>query len=246
MAPAKKSKKTTKKVTKNSKAKQTKTATKVKKTDPVVKKTETAPVTQTANKNDEITIKKNYLYVAGLVVVGLALAGGYLWQRQQVVATVNGSPISRQEYISQMEAQVGAQVLDNMITQQLIADAMADENVVVPQEEIDEEIAQVSEQFTQEGQSLEDLLAMQGMTLDQLKEDIRIQKGLYQLAGVTDEVSQEEIDLFLEDNQESLPDISEEELQDLAREQVLNQQTQTAVQDYLAALRAQANIVNNQ
>ena len=76
------------------------------------------------------------------------------------------------EQLQQIQAQMYQQIKNDLITKKLIDAAVAKADVTVPDEEVNETIESIKTQIP-EGQTLEAALATQGMTVDQLKENIK-------------------------------------------------------------------------
>ncbi|NLY56323.1 MAG: tetratricopeptide repeat protein [Firmicutes bacterium] len=152
-------------------------------------------------------------FAAGLLYLGLP--GGFVGGSAQasVLATVNGEVIDQLtfrntliQYVTQLEAQngtlplgqielVGAQILRQMIDEKLILSAAKKAKVTVEQAQIDEVIANFTEQVGGR-ESFEQLLKSQNVSLrdftERIKEQLRIQNFLQQVAG-DGEVTDEEI-----------------------------------------------------
>jgi len=121
-----------------------------------------------------------------LLVVFILIAGGLLLKKELVVATVNGQPIFRLTLIREMEKNSGKQVLEGLIGKTLILQEAKKQNVSIGQEEINQEMAKIEENFKSQGQDLNQLLAFQGITKADLEEQIQLQKTAEKLAGSTE------------------------------------------------------------
>jgi parvulin-like peptidyl-prolyl isomerase len=121
-----------------------------------------------------------------LLVVFVLVMGGLLLKKELVVATVNGQPISRLSLIREMEKSSGKQVLEGLIGKTLILQEAKKQNVFVGKEDVDQEIAKIEENFKNQGQDLNQLLAFQGMTRADLEKQIQLQKMAERLAGSTE------------------------------------------------------------
>lgn len=97
-----------------------------------------------------------------------------------VAAVVNYRPIWRWELDNQMYRQVGQQTLDNLITEQVIKDELAAKQISVDSKAVDAKVEDIKKQIGTE-ESFNQALTLQGMTLDQLKEQISMQMGLEKL-----------------------------------------------------------------
>lgn len=177
----------------------------------------------------------------GILIVILLIAAYYL-RGLIIVATVNGEPISRLSVIRVLEKQQGAQALDTIITEKLILQEARKQNLNVTQTEIDEEIAKIEANLSEQGQNLDQLLQFQGISKEELNKQIKLQK-LVSLMINTTEITDEEVDQYLEENESTIPEgIGEEEIKEQARESLKQQKLSQDVQLYLEELRSQANI----
>lgn len=121
-----------------------------------------------------------------MLVVFALVAAGLLLKKELVVATVNGQPISRLTLIREMEKNSGKQTLEGLIGKTLILQEAKKQNVSVGKGEIDQEMAKIEENFKNQGQDLNQLLAFQGITRADLEEQIQLQKTAEKLAGSTE------------------------------------------------------------
>ena len=177
----------------------------------------------------------------GILIVILLIAAYYL-RGLIIVATVNGEPISRLSVIRELEKRQGAQALDTIITEKLILQEAKKQNLNFTQAEIDEEIAKIEASLSEQGQNLDQLLQSQGTSKEELNKQIQLQKLISLMVNIA-EITDEEIDEYLEENESTIPeDVSEEEIREQARESLKQQKLSQDVQVYLEELRSQANI----
>src|SRR3990167_8116488 len=120
-----------------------------------------------------------------VIAVAILLLGGlgYYYKNLLVVATVNGSPISRWSVLSQLEASSGKSVLDSIITKKLIENEAASKNVSVTAEDVDTEIKSIEERLKSQNTTLETALKSENMTMEKLKEQVTINKALQKLVA---------------------------------------------------------------
>lgn len=160
-----------------------------------------------------------------------------------IAATVNGEPISRFSVISDLEAQSGTDVLETLINETLIRQKANETHVKVTQADIDEKIAEIETNFVSEGQTLDDLLALQGMTRVQFESQLKTQVMVEKLLEGDVTVSDEEVVSFLEENKDFLPtDLSQEELSEVAKDQLKQQKLSIRFSTWIQEIRGEANI----
>ncbi|PJE63632.1 hypothetical protein COU89_02280 [Candidatus Roizmanbacteria bacterium CG10_big_fil_rev_8_21_14_0_10_45_7] len=179
----------------------------------------------------------------GIAVLALLLV---LLSRYLVVATVNGSPITRMEYYQELETMSGKQVMDNLITRKLVEQKLSENKITIDQKTVDGEIKKLETQLSSQGQKLEDLLTMQGIDRRYLEKNIRLQKGVEQLLSSKNTVTEKEIDEYIAKNQEQLAQggVSETDQRNQVRELLKSQKFSKVVQDWLEKIKKEAKIKN--
>ncbi len=206
------------------------------KTNPIIEPSITA--------NPQIKMQAWNKKLMRLSIVIVVLAGAaYLLKNVLFVAMVNGQPISRFQVISKLEKSQGASVLENLVNETLIKQAIKKEKVVVAQEEIDNYLKEIEENVKSQNQELDKLLEMQGMTREELISQIEMQKAIEKIISKNITISEEDVKNFLTENKEFLPeDQTEEELNTLAKQQLNQQKLSEAYSKWLEDLKAAGSI----
>lgn len=173
-----------------------------------------------------------------LITTALFFARGFF-----VVATVNGSPISRLAVMRELEKQGGKQVLESLIDKNLIETELKKQKVTVSQEEIDGEIKKIEAQVNTQGKTLDQALAMQDMTREKLMEQITIQKKLEKLLANKIVSTDAEVEAYLKDSKATLPkDVKMEDFRKQISDQLMQQKLQQEAQKWVSDLTASAKI----
>lgn len=160
-----------------------------------------------------------------------------------VAASVNGTPISRLSVVQEAEAQLGQQTLENLVNQELIRQKAESSHTTVSQEEIDARITEIEESVTASGQTLDSLLSLQGMTREMLSDQIKTQLTVEKLLAGDVTVTDEEVNTYLEENKEFLPEgQSEEENKNQAKEQLRQQKLSERFSTWISELKNEAKI----
>lgn len=146
-----------------------------------------------------------------LVVVGVALAVIYYYQRgEEIAATVNGEQITKEQLHEAMLAQGGREILDQLISKVLVAKEAQNRGITVSEEEIDEQLNTIIEEnFAGQEESFNQAIEQYGLTIDSVREDIRIQLLMEKIASVDLEPTEEELETYFTENRQSF-DIPEE------------------------------------
>ena len=190
----------------------------------------------------KLTNKKLSVQLAILVLVVAALGFGYyrFWN----VAIVNGKAISRINYIRTMEKQGGKQVLDRMIQEAMIRDEAQKKGVKIEQAVIDGEMKKIETQVVSMGQTLEEALLGEGITKEELEDQIRMQKMVELMANANVEITQAQIDEFVAENKDQFPKgTTNAEMQTAAKQELAGQAGNEAINKWLGDLNTNAKIV---
>lgn len=240
-----------KSTTKRTSASRSASRTSAKTTAPVSKATEnttpsssatTASTSSDASKSAS-SFKVRKPYIALVITILLLGAALYYFRGLFVAAVVNGQPISRLEVVRQTEQQSGKQTLDTLVRNALIEQKAKKENVSVTEKEINDEIKKLQDNLSKQGQNLDQVLQAQGMSQEDLKKLIRLDKLVAKMVGKDVKVSDDEINKYIEDNKDALPqDADEATLKKQVSEQLKQQKTNEKVRNWLAEIQKEANV----
>jgi hypothetical protein len=202
--------------------------------------TNTVVSQQPEREHRALRIKKSYFVTALGIIIFAGLV--YLLRNLIVAATVNGQPISRLAVVSELEKQGGKQALDSLITKTLIVQEARRKNVVVSQTDIDAEMKKINDNLAKQGQKLDQVLQLQGMTRDQLVEQIKLQKMIEKMVGNTT-VTDKDVADYIASNKDSLPQDQDAKAQAAnIKTQLQQQKLNEKAQKFLEDLRAKAKI----
>lgn len=185
-------------------------------------------------------IPRRTLIIAVLVILLVALLAtnkGLL-----VSAVVNGKPIFSWQLNQTLKSRFGAQTLEGMIGEMLVAEEAAKQDVSVTPEELEAKRSEVVASLGGEAQ-FEDLLAFQGMTRADFENQIRLQLLVQKLLGKDVAVTDEEIDVYIKDNRETLTATDPAQLRVEARNLILDQKVSEKIQPWFLELKENAKIM---
>lgn len=217
------------------------------KTTPAKKSENTTPMTttpstiQTTSNKSSFKVKKSYI----ILVLIIVLVGGLLFYFRSwfVAATVNGQPISRVSVIHETEKQSGKQALNTLVRNTLIEQEAAKEHITVSDQEINDELKKVETQLGKQGQKIDQVLAMQGMTKDDLRQLIRLDKLVGKMVGKDITITDKQVTDYMDKNKESLPQgQSEDKLKAMVKDQLKQQSLNQKVSAWLQQLQSKAKI----
>ena len=215
---------------------------KAKSVAPVENKVITSNIDQSAVGTRSVKVHKMTLIVVLIIIIlGVLL---YFGRGLFVAAVVNGQPISRLDLVQQSEKASGKQVMTNLIRNVLIEQVAAKQNVKVTDKEISDQIKTIEDNLSQQGQKLDQMLALEGMTRGDLTTIIKQNLLVTKLVGKDIKVSDKEISDFITKNQDQLPkDKTGDQLKAFVRDQIVKSELPAKAQTWLADLEKKAKII---
>ncbi len=178
-----------------------------------------------------------------LVFLGFLLVAGFFGKQYFVAGLVNNKPIFRVAIIRELEKQGGQQTLDSLVTQELIRQEGAKKGVNVTEGDVDKKIADLDAQFKAQGQTLDKVLEQQGLTRDEIKDQLRVQIVLEKLLGDKINVTEEDVDAAYEEQKEIFEGEKDmNKVRTTIRETLKSQKLSTEAQTLLAELKKNAQI----
>lgn len=195
---------------------------------------------ETSSNYKKYMTKTNAIILVGLVVLGVLL---YVFKGLIVAATVNGQPITRIELVQELEKQNGKKTLESLVTKNLILQEMQKKGITVSDTEVAAEVKKIEDALSKQGRTLDDALAQQGLTKSDLMEQLKIQKMIEKLFSKDATVSNADIDKYIADNKDSLPQNQDEKtLRSTISDQLKQQKLTAKFQTWLEGLQKNAKI----
>lgn len=195
---------------------------------------------------DEVKLPadRSKLIKIALVVAAVVVLGGlvYSFKGLFIAAMVNGELVSRHSVVKELERQGGRHTLDNLINKSLIESEAKSKNISVSDEEVNAEIKKFEDQFAAVGQNIDDVLAMENLTRDELKNQVAVRIMIEKLVSDKAGISDEDLNKYITDSQVTLPAGQEEETKNQIREQMKQEKLATLSMELIEQLRAKAKI----
>lgn len=185
-----------------------------------------------------LTVKTASIIAGVLIIVAL----GFYVRGLSVAATVNGETISRLAVIQKLEKASGKDALDSLITEKLVTDEVKKKGITVSPDEVTKEVQTIEDGLKAQGTTLDQALAAQKMTRDDLTQQLTIKKQLEKLLADKMTVTDQEIAQYIKDNKITIPKGQEAQYNDQVKTQLSQQKFGTAVQDLIDSLKKGANI----
>jgi len=187
-------------------------------------------------------VKKSYVILVVAIVVFAALL--FYFRSLFVAAVVNGQPISRLSVVKESEKQSGKQALSTLVRNALIEQEANKEHIIVSEKEVDDEMKKVEDSLAKQGQKLDQVLATQGMSRNDLRKLVRLDKLVQKMAGKNIKVTDKEVADYIDKNKDTLPqNQTEAQLKASVKNSLTQQKLNTQVQSWLADLQNKAKIM---
>lgn len=185
--------------------------------------------------------KRSFLVVCLVILLVIGLV--YIFRSLFVAAMVNGEPITRVVVVGELERQSGKQALDTMVTKTLIMQEAKKQNVTVSPEEVASEVKKIEANVSQQGQTLDQVLALQGMDRKALEDQIRIQKSVEKILGKDIQVSDAEVADYINKNKEALgAEVESPTAKETIKSQLRQQKLSEKFQSWIDNLKKQAKV----
>jgi foldase protein PrsA len=189
-----------------------------------------------------VRVHKSTLIIAiAIIAVGAFL---YFGRGFIVAAVVNGQPISRLALIQEAEKQSGKQALAGLVRNILVEQEAKKQNVTITEKQIDDQIKTVEANLSKQGQNLDQMLTLEGMTRADLRKVIRLDLLVTKMVEKNIKVSDKDVSDYIEKNKDILPkDQSESELKKTVLDRLKQQQLSQKAQEWLTGLEKNAKVV---
>lgn len=172
-----------------------------------------------------------------LLIIVFFILGGIIYKNKGliIIGTIDGKPVTSIELYNRMVKQYGKQTFDQMIAEQIIINEANKRGIAVSDQDIDQEISKI-EQNLGESTTLADAISQQGMTIDDLRSQIKIRLTATKLVQDKIEVNDSEIDAYLKNNKEFMDKEQDEakqkeQIKQFLTDQKVNQQIQQLVSE---------------
>lgn len=144
-------------------------------------------------KNNSSLWMKLFFGLLVLIFAGSIGVGLYAYRFLYRAASVNGKIFTRLQVIQSLEKKFGKEYVAQQVSKELILEEAAKTNTTVTDAEIDADITAFEENMKQQGKTLEDALKERGLTKDELREQVKIQKLVVKMIAKDITVTNDEI-----------------------------------------------------
>lgn len=180
--------------------------------------------------------------ILGLIV--LVAVVGFVWSKNKgwlLAATIDGRPVTRSELNQRMTQRFGSQMLEAMIGEKLIMNEAAKQGSVVSDDEVKQKITEVEKSLSG-SMSLDDSLKMQGITLAEFENQVRIQLVIEKMLSREVSVSAEEVAEYVKNNAKTMTASTDAERKTEAENQIKGNKMAQKFSEWFAKLKDSAKI----
>ncbi len=214
-------------------------------TNPSNKKVASKKQQSAHNGKSKKLLKILSVVAAVILVLGVLSVVVYNFKHFFVVGSVDGRLITRMELNKVLLDAYGKVGFDELITEKIVEKEIAEKGITVSRAQLNERKKKISAQI-EEGQrmTLEQYLKMQGIPEAKFDTNITQQLSVEMLFADKVDVSEEEIDTFLETYGEQLAEGTDEEKRAQVVDILISQQMGTLFQQWLEDAKSRAEISN--
>jgi len=191
----------------------------------------------------ESWFKKNKTLVTSLIIVMIAFLAGFFVKNNLISAMVNGKPIWKKELVKEMETYYGESVLNSIIEGELIKQEAEKRGIKATEEEVSNQIKMIEDSMKSQGQDLQQALKESGMTIEDLRENYKMNILIEKLLADKITVTDEDIQKYIEENKDSFPEGTDmEQIRSLVEEGLKQEKMSTEYQSFINGLKEKADI----
>ncbi|MFS0639052.1 peptidylprolyl isomerase [Mesobacillus foraminis] len=146
--------------------------------------------------------KKFYLPIAGIALILAVFLIATAFSNKEVVASVNGVSISKEELYSTLVKQYGASSLSALIENKIIEQEADKKDIAITDKEITEELQTYIDSYGGE-EAFQSALEQSGLTENDVKSDVENYLKIEKLLKPEVKVTEEEMKTYFDENKES-------------------------------------------
>ncbi|RAS83300.1 foldase protein PrsA [Priestia endophytica] len=147
--------------------------------------------------------KRKVMYIIlSVALVALIVCGGWVYSKEQVVASVDGSDITKDDVYNLLADQNGAAAVDTLITEKIIDKEAEKEDIKITDKQVNQELDDLKEQYGGED-TFNQTLEASGVSLSSLKEDIKKNKEIEELLRPSIKITEKEMKEYFNENKDS-------------------------------------------
>jgi foldase protein PrsA len=189
-----------------------------------------------------VKVRRSTIVIALCIILLAALL--YFGRGFIVAAVVNGQPISRLALVQEAERQSGKQAMATLIRNALIEQEARKANVTISDKEVNDQIKTIENNLSKQGQNIDQMLTLEGMTRDDLRRIIRLDLTVSKIVGKDIKISDKDVADYIEKNKDSLPkDQNASQLKQTVIERLKQEQLPQKAQAWISSLEKKSKVI---
>ena len=176
-------------------------------------------------------LKRNWnsnpsLYTLGTTLVVVIVAAALLFWFNKglfLAGSINGKLVTTPEFYSKLTKGSGEEVFDSLVQETLIKQEAVKKGITASDKKIDAKIKELEKQLGGK-EILNNTLAQNNTTLDELKEQIVIQILVEELLAEKIKVSDKEVQTYIKENAEAAAGLTKEQVKETLESQKIGEQ----------------------
>jgi foldase protein PrsA len=149
----------------------------------------------------KILKERGYILLIFILALAIVLTVSILSSNKEVVASVGGNSINKEDLYDVMVKQYGSSALEVLIINKIVELEVGKENITVTNEEIEEELGLLIESYG--GEDLfTSALESNGMTMTEVKDEVKTYLQTNKLLEPRITITEEELETYFEENKD--------------------------------------------
>jgi foldase protein PrsA len=152
--------------------------------------------------------------IATLVVIVIVIGGLFVYKKELfLAANINGKLITTPQFYNRLVETNGTATFETIEREVLIEQEAKNKGITLSEEEIDEKIAEIEERFGG-SEGFQQALEANNTTMEQLRDQIRIQVLVEKLFEDKASVTDKEVAKYMKDNKEFVKDMTKAQVRE--------------------------------
>lgn len=167
----------------------------------------------------------------------------YLYKNEIIaVVFINGQAISFTEIAKIYSSTDKENMLDKIISEKIIENEAKKRNIEVSKEEIESELLIIEKEAIENGMTMAQLLKEIDKTARDLEKEVRLKIIIYKILSEDIELSEKEIDEYIQNNPELYDNLSEEEIREDVRKLLIDVHINEKYKTWIKQAKASSEI----
>ncbi len=182
---------------------------------------------------------RNIWLLRGLSFIFCIFLLAYLYKSEIIaIAFINGQPITVSEVIKIYTSPDKENVLDKIISEKLLEYETKKRNIRIKSEEIKNEMSRMEKEAVANGITMAQLLKESDQTAKDLEKNVRMRLIIYKILSEDIDLSENEVDKYLNENPQLYENLSKEEAREGVRRLLIDAKVQDEYKTWIREAKA--------